>query len=397
MDLSVPERIRPLRETLLAFVEERVYPVESVLERGFQDADALRELKRLQAEAKEAGLWALGHPKHLGGGGLPLEDYLYVNEVVGMSEYAMFVFGTHTLHDAMMLDKHAGEEWRALYLDPLVSGEILSPAFAMTERDVAGSDPTELRTTAVLDGDEWVVNGAKWFTTHAHSAKYTVVMARTETDAKPHASFSMIIVPDDAPGYRVVRTVATMGETDGDHCEVEYDNVRVPRSNLLGGRGAGFTIAQERLGPGRVFHCMRFLGQAERAYDLLCRRAVSRNVRGTPLAERQLIQKMVFDTAAEISSARLLTLDAARALQEGGSGRVEIGLAKVVGAAMLHNAIDRAIQVHGSIGVSDDLPLARMYRNARYARLYDGADEVHISNVARTLLRPYREELEVQR
>ena len=296
MDLSVPERIRPLRQTLLSFVETRVYPVESVLERGFQDPDALHELKRLQAEAKAEGLWALGHPKHLGGAGLPLEDYLYVNEVVGMSEYAMFVFGTHTLHDAMMLDKHGGDEWRARYLEPLVSGEILSPAFAMTERDVAGSDPTELRTEAVLDGDEWVINGTKWFTTHAHSARFTVVMART--------------------------------------------------------------------------------------------------VRGTPLADRQLIQKMVFDTAAEITSARLLTLDAARALQEGGSGRVEIGLAKVVGAAMLHNAIDRAIQVHGSIGVSDDLPLARMYRNARYARLYDGADEVHISNVARTLLRPFREALE---
>ena len=312
-----------------------------------------------------------------------------MNEVVGMSEYAMFVFGTHTLHDAMMLDEYASPYWREHYLEPLIAGELPGPAFAMTERDVPGSDPTQIQTSAVLDDGEWVITGAKWFTTHAHSARFTVVMVRTEDDGPPHQQFSMIIVPSDAPGYRVVRTVPTMGEIDGDHCEVAYDHVRVPESNLLGPRGAGFRIAQQRLGPGRLFHCMRFLGQAERAFDLMCERAVSRTMRGTPLGDRQLVQKMVFDTASEIRAARLLTLDAARAIDEGGSARVEISIAKVAGAAALHNAIDRAIQVYGSIGVSDDLPLARMYRNARYARLYDGADEVHIVSAARQLLRGY--------
>jgi alkylation response protein AidB-like acyl-CoA dehydrogenase len=289
-----------------------------------------------------------------------------------------------------MLDRHAGEQWRSTFLLPLVSGEIITPAFAMTERDVAGSDPTEMETTAEFKDGHWEITGRKWFTTHAHSARYTVVMARTEESEIPHKAFSMLIVPSDAPGYRVIRTIPTMGDVDGDHCEVEYDHVRVPSDNLLGSRGQGFAIAQDRLGPGRVYHCMRFLGQAERAFDLMCQRAVSRSIRQSPLADRQLIQKMIFDTATEIRAARHLTLDAARKLADGQSARIEIGIAKVFGAHAMQNAIDRAIQVHGSIGVAADLPLARMYRNARYARLYDGADEVHISNVAGMLLRPYR-------
>jgi alkylation response protein AidB-like acyl-CoA dehydrogenase len=326
-----------------------------------------------------------------------MDDYLYVNEVIGMSEYAMFVFGTHTLHDALMLDKYGDDQWRSRYLRPLVNGEIATPAFAMTERDVAGSDPTGIETSAELVGDCWVINGRKWFTTHAHSARFTVVMAKTETDATPHTSFSLLIVPSDAPGYQVLRTIPTMGDVDGDHCEVLYDNVRIPAENLLGTRGSGFAIAQDRLGAGRVFHCMRFLGQAQRAFDLMCVRAVSRTLKGVPLGDKQLVQKMVFDTASEIRAARHLTLEAARMVAQGRSARVEIGIAKVLGASAMHNAIDRAIQVYGSIGVSGDLPLARMYRNARYARLYDGADEVHISNVASSLLRPYRERQEAAR
>jgi alkylation response protein AidB-like acyl-CoA dehydrogenase len=374
---------------MLAFLEAHILPVERTLERGFTGGDA-GPLNRLQNMAKEEGLWALGHPTHLGGGGLGLQDYLYINEIVGMSEYAMFVFGTHTLHDAMMLDEYASPHWRETYLQPLVSGDLPGPAFAMTERDVPGSDPTQIRTSAALDGDEWVICGRKWFTTHAHSARFTVVMVRTEDEGSQHQRFSMIIVPSDAPGYRVIRSVATMGEVDGDHCEVEYDNVRVPAANLLGPRGAGFRIAQQRLGPGRLFHCMRFLGQAERAFDLMCSRAVARKLRGTPLADRELIQKMVFDSATEIRATRLLTLDAAGRLEASDDARIEIGIAKVAGAAALHNAIDRSIQVHGSLGVSDDLPLARMYRNARYARLYDGPDETHVASVAKNLLRGYR-------
>ncbi|KAA2261196.1 acyl-CoA dehydrogenase [Solihabitans fulvus] len=391
MELPVPEHVRPLRDRVLDFVERRVYPVEPLLSRGPGDPAALRELRRLQGEAKAAGLWALGHPERLGGGGLPFLDYVYVNEVIGRSEAAMFALGTHTLQDAIMLDQHANPRWRERYLRPLVDGELFSPCFAMTERDVASSDPTQLRTTAELVGDEWVINGRKWFISHAHLAAYTVVMARTERDAPAHDAFSMIIVPAGTPGHRVERAIPVMGETSGDHCEVAFEDVRVPRENLLGPRGGAFRLAQQRLGPGRVFHCMRWLGQAQRAYDLMCRRAVSRVAFGSPLADKQLVQQLVFETAAEIRSVRLLTLDAAARLDRGEQAREEIGMVKVLGARMLHNAVDRAIQVHGSIGLSGDLPLERMYRLARNARVYDGPDETHLTTVARLLLRPYRE------
>ncbi|MGH7895228.1 MAG: acyl-CoA dehydrogenase family protein, partial [Candidatus Binatia bacterium] len=215
------------------------------------------------------------------------------------------------------------------------------------------------------------------------------VMCRTEPEAPPHQAFSMIVVPTDTPGSNIVRDVRVMGRYGG-HCEVLYDNVRVPRDNLLGPRGAGFLIAQQRLGPGRIFHCMRWLGQAQRAFDLMCERANSRVAFGGPLAEKQSIQNMIFDTAAEIQASRLLTLDAAHKIDQGDPARVEIGLIKVVGAAMAHNAIDRAIQVHGAKGVTSDTPLERMYRHARFARIYDGPDEVHRMTVARLLLREYR-------
>jgi alkylation response protein AidB-like acyl-CoA dehydrogenase len=259
----------------------------------------------------------------------------------------------------------------------------------MTEPDVASSDPTQLQTSARLDGDHWVISGRKWFTTGADVAAYTTVMARTEPDAPPHAAFSMIVVPTDTPGYRLVREVPVMGMWGG-HCEVAYEDVRVPRQNLLGARGAGFLIAQQRLGPGRIFHCMRWLGQAQRAFDLLCERANSRVAFGGPLADKQQVQQMVFETAAEIQACRLLTLDAARKIDQGDPARVEIGLIKVVGAQMLHHAIDRAIQVFGAKGVSGDTPLERMYRAARFARIYDGPDEVHRVSVARLILREYR-------
>jgi acyl-CoA dehydrogenase len=213
-------------------------------------------------------------------------------------------------------------------------------------------------------------------------------MVRTEPDAPDHAAFSMILVPTDTPGYNIIRDVPVMG-MHGGHCEVEYKDVRVPESNLLGPRGKGFVIAQERLGPGRIFHCMRWLGQAQRAFDLLCDRANNRVAFGEPLARKQLIQKMVFDSYAEIQSCRMLTLGAAHAIDAGSQARVEIGVIKVVGASMLHNVIDRAIQVHGAKGVTSDLPLERMYRHARFGKIYDGPDEVHIQSVARRVLREY--------
>jgi acyl-CoA dehydrogenase len=386
MSFEVPAHIRPLRARVRQFIEERIYPLEAQLDAG---GDAGRTvLRRLMDEAKAAGLWALGHPQEIGGQGLPFLDYVYINEVVGRSEHAMVALGTHSLQDSIMLNLHASPEWREKYLAPLVAGEVF-PSFAMTEPEVASSDPTQLQTQAVLDGDHWVITGRKWFTTGANVAAYTTVMARTEPEAAPHAAFSMIVVPTDTPGYTIVREVPVMGLYGG-HCEVVYDQVRVPRRNLLGERGAGFLIAQQRLGPGRIFHCMRWLGQAQRAFDLMCERANSRVAFGSPLADKQQVQQMIFETAAEIQACRLLTLDAAHKIDQGDPARVEIGLIKVVGAQMLHHAIDRAIQVFGAKGVSADTPLERMYRHARFARIYDGPDEVHRVSVARLILRAYK-------
>jgi acyl-CoA dehydrogenase len=387
MSFEVPQHIRPLRAHVRRFIEQRVYPVEQVLDRG--DGEARAVLRELMISAKAEGLWALGHPKEIGGGGLPFLDYVYVNEVVGRSHHAMVALGTHSLQDSIMLNLYASPEWRDRYLAPLVAGEVF-PSFAMTEPEVASSDPTQLQTRAVLDGDHWVITGRKWFTTGARNAAYTTVMVRTEPDAPPHRAFSMIVVPTDTPGYDIVRETPVLGLMGG-HCEVVYNDVRVPRTNLLGERGEGFLIAQQRLGPGRIFHCMRWLGQAQRAFDLMCARANSRVAFGGPLSEKQSIQNMIFDTAAEIQACRLLTLDAAHKIDQGDPARVEIGLIKVVGAHMLHHAIDRAIQVHGAKGLTPDTPLERMYRHAREARIYDGPDEVHRMSVARLLLRAYRD------
>jgi acyl-CoA dehydrogenase len=388
MSFEVPEHVRPVRDAVEAFMRERVEPAEPVLHGGGDEAVEL--IRSLQAEAKAEGLWALGHPAELGGGGLPFMDYVFVNEVQGRSEFGQVALGTYTLQDSIMLHRYASEEWRDRYLRRLVQAEV-SPSFAMTEPEVASSDPTQLRTRAVLDGDEWVINGHKWFTTGADRAAYTTVMCRTEDDdVSPYLAYSMIIVPTDAPGYTIVRETPVLG-IHGGHMEVVYDDVRVPAANLLGPRGHGFVIAQERLGPGRIFHCMRWLGQAQRAFELLCDRLNSRVAFGEPLAAKQLMQSHVFESYAEIQSCRLLTLHAARAIDRGEQARVEIGAIKVVGARMLHNVIDRAIQAYGAAGLTDDTPLSFMYRAARFGRIYDGPDEVHVHTVARRILKEFRD------
>lgn len=389
LNISIPEHIAPLRAKVLEFVEQEVYPVENDLLENRVGERRGEIMRGLMQKAKDAGLWALGHPEEIGGGGLPFMDYVFINEVVGRSAAATVALGTHSLQDSIMLHRYANDEWREKYLAPLVAGEVF-PSFGMTEPDVASSDPTQLKTHAELDGDEWVINGRKWFTSGAGTAAYTTAMVRTEDENTPdHQSFSMIVVPTDTPGYNIIRDVKVMGDYEG-HYEVVYDNVRVPKENLLGPRGQGFKIAQDRLGPGRIFHCMRWLGQAQRAFDLMCERANSRVVFGKTLGEHQQIQKFVFDTAVEIQASRLLTLHAAQKIDEGGEARIEIGLIKVYGAQMLHNAIDRAIQVHGALGVTEDTPLERMYRHARSARIYDGADEVHIQTTGRRILRRYQ-------
>jgi acyl-CoA dehydrogenase len=384
MPVQMPPDLSDLRRRLKDFIDGEVVPAEDVL--LGHDAAAEEQLEELKSEAKSRDLWALGHPAEIGGGGLPFMDFVYLNEIIGRSEWGQFAVGTVSMQDSIMLHLYASDAQRERFLKPMVAGEIY-PSVGLTEPEVAGSDPTQMRTTAVLDRDEWVINGHKWFTSGAHRAAYTTVFAMTDPDAgSKHARFSAIIVPTDTPGYDNVRAVPTMGTTNGDHCEVYYRDVRVPRENLLGEQGKGFLIAQKRLGPGRIFHCMRWLGQAQRAFELMVARANTRYAHGGLLREKGEIQRYVAESAAEIQAARLMTLDAARAMDRGDEARVEISLIKFWGATMLHNVIDRAIQVHGALGVTSDTPLDRMYREARYARLYDGPDEVHRMVVARQLL-----------
>ena len=361
--------------------------MEPVLQKKGDESS--KAMTGLMQKAKDQSLWALGHPKDIGGQGMPFMEYVYINEVVGRSASAMVALGTHSLQDSIMLREYASKRWKDEYLEPLVQGDIF-PSFGMTEPDISSSDPTQLETSAVLEGDEWVINGRKWFTTGAARAAYTTVMCRTEVDVPSHGAFSMIIVPTNISGSELVRETPVLG-IEGGHYEVSYNNVRVPKENLLGPRGQGFLIAQRRLGPGRIFHCMRWLGQAQRAFDLMCLRLHERNAFGSSLADKQLMQKFVFDSACEIQSSRQLTLDAAKRIDQGDDARIEIGMIKVVGANMLHNVIDRAIQVHGAKGLTDDTPLSQMYRHAREARIYDGPDEVHVHSVAKRILKNYQD------
>jgi alkylation response protein AidB-like acyl-CoA dehydrogenase len=382
------EKWRALRTQIIRYLEQQVYPVESELDAASHEhRDTI--MRRLMSQARHQGLWALGHPKELGGQGVPFMAYVELNEVIGRSFYAMQALGTLSLQDSLMLHRHAAAEWRHKYLEPLVAGEF-APSFAMTEPEVASSDPTQLQTEARLEAGCWVINGRKWFTTGAAAARYTTVMCRTEFEGRPHDAFSLIIVPTNAPGYRIVRETPVLGICGG-HYEIELKDLRVPQSSLLGERGQGFKIAQQRLGPGRIFHCMRWLGQAQRAFDHMCRRLQVRTAFGGPLASKQLLQSYVFESAAEIRASRLLTLEAARKLDAGEEARDEIAIVKVVGARMLHNVVDRAIQIHGAMGLTPDTPLDRMYRHAREARIYDGPDEVHIHSVAKRLLKQYVE------
>jgi acyl-CoA dehydrogenase len=263
----------------------------------------------------------------------------------------------------------------------------------MTEPEVAGSDPTLLRTRAVRDGDHWVINGHKWFTSGAIGASVAIVMTVTNPDAEPHLRASMILVPIDAPGFNLIRPVPVMGHTGGGgHCEIRYEDCRVPAANLLGPEGAGFLIAQARLGPGRIHHCMRAIGAAERAMEMMCRRANTREAFGSTLGEKQFVQEMIATSRMEIDQARLLTLYAAWQMDTIGKkeARQAISMIKVVAANMCLRVLDRAIQVHGALGVSDDTPLARMWRDLRMLRLADGPDEVHKQVIARRELKRFR-------
>jgi alkylation response protein AidB-like acyl-CoA dehydrogenase len=349
-------------------------------------------MKDLQAQVKAMGMWAMFIGPEAGGTGSGFLPYAYVNEILGRSPYAPRAFGCAApdTGNAEILHQFGTADQKQRFMKPLVAGEVRS-CFSMTEPEVSGADPTGLRTRAVRDGDEWVINGHKWFTSGAIGASFAIVMCVTDPEAEQHRRMSQILVPTDTPGFNIVRPVPVMGETDGAHCEIIYDNVRVPVTNTLGEPGDGFRIAQRRLGPGRIHHCMRWLGQMQRAFELMCAYALKRETFGSTLAEKQTVQNWIADSAAEIQAARLLTMHAAAKIDEGDEARVEISIIKFWGARVLHDVIDRAIQVHGARGVSGDTPLESMYRNARAARIYDGPDEVHRMVVARRILREFKQ------
>ncbi|MFT4824027.1 MAG: acyl-CoA dehydrogenase [Halioglobus sp.] len=378
------DEVSALKERFKEFINGQVVPQEPILHAGGKPAE--EAMAALKNEAKALGLWALGHPAEIGGGGLPFMTFVQMNEVIGRSHFGQMAVGSISMQDCIMLHRYGNEAQKECWLKPLVDGDIY-PSVGLTEPEVAGSDPTLMQTKAVLDGDEWVINGHKWFTSGANVAAFTSVFCETETDQHKHAKFSSIIVPTNTPGYEIKRVVPTMGNADGGHCEVLLTDVRVPKENLLGERGHGFVIAQKRLGPGRIFHCMRWLGQAQRAFELMCEYANKRYAHGSLLAEKGEIQRYIAESAAEIQAARLMTLDAAKLMDQGDEARVQISLIKFWGARMLHNVIDRAIQVHGALGVTSDTPLEFMYREARFARIYDGPDEVHRMVVARHILK----------
>jgi acyl-CoA dehydrogenase len=399
-DFSTEPEFESKLEWMRAFVRDEIFPLETL---ELDNPTFLRVVRPLQEQVKENGLWASHLPPEMGGGGFGQVKLGLMHEILGQSPIAPFVFGNNAPDSgnaellAVGIESNPDGAWqRERWLQPLLDSKIRS-AFSMTEPG-AGADPTLIKTAAVRDGDEWVINGHKWFTSNGSVADILLVMVVTNPDVHPYQGCSMIVVPADAPGVNIVRDIPTMenpvehfGRVGG-HSEVLYNDVRVPYGNLVGREGEGFVLAQKRLGPGRIHHCMRWLGQSKRAFDMLCERAVSRDAHGGYLSEKQTIQNWVADSMAEMTAARLMTLYAAWKMDQVGppAARVEIAMIKYYGAQVLYNVIDRAIQVHGSLGFSTDLPLEHMYRAARAARIYDGPDEVHRVTVARQLLKQYK-------
>jgi acyl-CoA dehydrogenase len=391
------DRARELTARVKAFMDEHVYPVEdeayAALDREVDsDTPFPAIIRQMRERAKEAGLWNLFLPDERFGPGLTNLEYGMVCEEIGRSSFvAPYAFNTQPPDSGNMeiLAEHGTPEQQQRWLRPLLEGEIRS-CYSMTEPHTAGSDPTSLATSARLEGDEWVINGRKWWTTNALGAALAIVMVVTDPEAPPHQRASMLLVPTDAPGFRMVRPISHMGHAEGPgHWEIAYEDCRVAADSVLGERQAGFRIAQDRLGPGRIHHCMRLLGVAERALELMCRRAADRQMFGGPLADKQFIQDFIAMSRTEIHQARLVTQHAAWKLDTAGkkAARAELSMTKLVVPATVLNVVDRAIQVHGAAGVSDDLPLAAMWRFNRMLRIGDGADEVHKQLIARTELR----------
>ena len=393
MDFNPSPEVEALRERVLDFMAEQVMPQERAIMEAM-DAEVgpgvpySANLTAVRERARAEGLWNLFMPDKRYGPGLLNWEYGLLCEEMGHSPLAAAMAFNCSAPDTgnmEILAEHGTEEQRERWLEPLLEGRIRS-CFSMTEPEVAGSDPTLLQASAVLDGEEWVINGHKWFTTGAVGAELAIAMVVTDPDAPVHARASMICVPTDAPGFELVRPIPVMGHSAGPgHCEIRYEDCRVPAANLLGERGAGFAIAQDRLGPGRIHHCMRAIGTAERAHEMMCRRANERHAFGGPLADKQFVQEAIATSRMEIDQARLLTLFAAWKMDTEGkrAARQQISAIKIVAANMVMNVLDRAIQIHGSLGMTEDTPLAALWRFSRMLRLADGPDEVHKMVLAR--------------
>jgi acyl-CoA dehydrogenase len=393
IDFTLPPEVTEVRERVRSFMQNEVATTEERLRRG-KDLGAWRPaLQALREKAKAEGLWAPHMPAELGGMGLGPMAMAFVSAECGRTRFGAYVLNCHAPDEGNMhtMQHFATPEQREKYLVPLVNGDCRS-CFSMTEPDVAGSDPTGIQTTAFEDGDHWIINGRKWFTSGAHGARFAIVIACTDPDANPpQARNSAFIVDCDNPGFHLVRDIETMAGK-GNHCEIEYRDCRVPAANMLGPRGHGHRLGQVRLGPARLAHCMRWIGNAEIALDMLVRRALERPLHGGVLADKQLIQNMMSESALELYQCKLMVLHSAYLIEKGMPFRNEVSMCKHHVANSLWRIIDRAIQVHGALGYSTDSELGDMMKHARSARLVDGADEVHLTQIARAVMDAFQTE-----
>lgn len=381
--------INDIRLRTAEIVTEQVIPLEDDYRN--KEADADKTYASIQDRVKREGLWAPHLPEEYGGMGIGFLKHAYMNEIMAWSPLSSGIFGCAAPNSGnqTLLIKYGTFEQKKMFLEPLIAGETQS-GFSMTEPDTAGSDPRSLQTKAVRDGDEWVINGHKWFTSNGERADFFIVMCRTEDDDAGHNSaMTQIIVPKKTPGVNIIRSVPVWGSEAGNHVEIKYEDVRVPIDYQLGSRGSGHQAAQDRLGAGRVFHCMNSVGSMWRAFDMMCHRAMTREVHGGMLEDKQFIQGMIADSYMDIQASRLMTINCAKIIDSGRDPRTEISAIKVFVPNAFHRVVDRAIQVHGALGVSGDTPLAAMYLGARTLRIADGPDEVHRVLIAKNVMGHY--------
>lgn len=389
---TLDDETNQIRLMTADIVANHIIPSEHFLR--LRDDETPQRWAKLINMVKESGLWAPHLPEEYGGMGIGFLKLAYMNEILAWSPYSNPIFGILAPNSGnqKILVKYGTPEQKKKWLEPLVSGEMQS-CFAMTEPDSAGSDPRSIKTRAVRDGDEWVINGHKWFASNAKAAHFAIVMCRTEADdgaGGVNEKMTQIIVPTDTPGFNLIRSVPVWGHSSGHHGEIIFDNCRVPLENQLGREGSGHQAAQDRLGAGRVYHCMNCVGQMWRAFDMMVQRAMAREVHGGLLETKQFIQGFIADSYMDIQSSRLMTIHCAEVMESGGDARTEISAIKVFVPAAMERVVDRAIQVHGGLGVTSDTPLEGMFRGARTLRLADGPDEVHRILIAKNVLKRYR-------